>query len=526
MLFGKETAEGGGEAASLVLPLLKRIACPRELTKVFEEAIDTGRLLYQREVATEQLVAALAGALNQQLVERLTAGGMPRELVEDLRRLAVGGLLELGCVTIGYQEEAIKFSRLLTEIDPLTRLLSRERFQRELDTALEYATRMREKLALLWADIDDLRLINDLYGYAVGDAVLRAVAALLEEAFAGRGAVLGRTGSNSFGVLLPGCDLQGALSLAEQTRQRAEKECLGLEDYQVTLSIGVACFPDHGEAANDLMVASELAVLQAKRRGKNQVAVLDPGRGAEVSLNHERSVILREALRDPEGIVPYFQPIVDSSSGAILGFEVLARIRHCGRVLPASIFAEVAEDTNLIHLVTERTLSSALHTLGRRGSGRLVFINCSMREVEHPELLESLAELVAANNLRPDQVVIELTERHAVRDVARVRDFARELQERGMRLALDDFGSGFSSFLYLRQFDCYFAKIEGSLVKDITRSARCKMIVRHIAEMLRSLAIEPIAEWVETEEIAAIMKSFGVNFCQGYYFGPPAPEPI
>lgn len=298
-----------------------------------------------------------------------------------------------------------------------------------------------------------------------------------------------------------------------------------LDDWPVTVSAGIAGYPTHGTAAADLVAAAEVAVTLAKRKGKNRIEILDPAAGkADETVFHERSAEVREALRDPEGVVPFFQPIVDAHTEQVVGYEVLARLRVGNRILPAAHFVEVAEDIDAIGTITTRAVEAALARVRAAKCERLLFINYSMREVERPESVAGLKEILERWAVRPEQLVVELTERQAIRDITRVRDFAKALQDIGVRLALDDFGSGFSSFLYLRQFDCYFAKIEGALVRDIIRSARCKLIVEHITRLLNSLAIETVAEWVETAEVASILRRFGVSLFQGYFFGAPRPE--
>lgn len=529
-VYGSERTSGavtdlGAELIQLLQNMWHANKNISNLWGICQQAIRTGRLFYDREVTTEGLLKEFVMVADFALREYLRSQEPLPQGKERLRQFLVGAILELACVALGYQDEGFRILRILSETDPLTGLLSRERFQRELDEALEYAKRQGEKLTVVWTDVDDLKLINDLYGYAVGDAVLRAIAEVLREVFYHLSPIISRTGSNSFGIIIPGKGLDEVLGLAETLRKTVERQRPIEDDFGITVSIGISSYPLHGRAANDLVAAAEMATIKAKRCGKNRIEVLDVNAGfTDLTVLHEKSLILREALQRAEGVIPYFQPIVDIDGDKIIGYEVLARIFHQGRVLPAAAFAEVAEDIEVIHIITEKVLEKALWKFGQKNTEHLIFVNCSLREIERKDLVEKISWMLAQNGIRPDRLVIELTERQAVREIARVHAFAVELQSAGMRLALDDFGSGFSSFLYLRQFDCYFAKIEGSLIRDITRSARCKLIVEHIVALLRSLAVEPIAEWVETSEACNILKRFGVNLCQGYYLGLPSPE--
>ncbi|QNB46397.1 EAL domain-containing protein [Thermanaerosceptrum fracticalcis] len=156
-----------------------------------------------------------------------------------------------------------------------------------------------------------------------------------------------------------------------------------------------------------------------------------------------------------------------------------------------------------------------------RDLGRAFFINFSMRELENRETPRFMADLFNRYGIRPEEIVAEITEREAVLDINAVQAFAKELTDLGVRLAVDDFGSGFSSFIYLRYFDCYFAKIEGSLVREITRSGRSRMIVENMAKLLQKLSIEVVAEFVENRQTAEILRRAGVRYGQGYYLGMP-----
>lgn len=494
---------------------------PEGLTRVFTAAAAEGQRLYLAEVSFEDVLLELV----REVAEALRTQVPDPDQRQRLQGQALNALLTTGGALLGYHDEALRWRRFLTEIDLLTQMASRERFLKELDAVLEYARTTHAPLSLVWVDVDDLRLINDLYGYSVGDAVLRGVADLMVAHMGAQAAVCGRLDGNAFGALFPDVEPVAVVDLVNGFRSEVRQHRFVLDDFPVTVSAGIVGYPTHGTAAADLVAVAEAAVTLAKRKGKDRMEILDPAGGrAEDTLIHEQSAAIREALQDPEGVVPFFQPIVAADTEQVVGYEVLARLRVGNRILPAAQFVEVAEDMDVIGTITTRAVEGALAKTRAAKSDRLLFVNYSMREVERPGSVAALKEVLERWVVRPEQVVVELTERQAIRDIGRVSDFARELQDIGVRLALDDFGSGFSSFLYLRQFDCYFAKIEGALIRDIIRSARTKLIVEHIARLLHSLAIETVAEWVESAEVASILRRFGVSHFQGYFFGAPRPE--
>lgn len=493
--------------------------------ELLRRRIELGRKLGAAEVSLEQLVTAYGfffGRWCDEIVPVLQI------LERELQSLKYGGkslLLDLGLLLLGYEGEVARQMQMLSEVDVLTGLLSRRKFEEELQQALEFARCTKREFSLYWIDIDNFKLVNDVYGYTVGDIVLKVVADFLQESFPDAFAIA-RIGGNEFGVMLMDTGPAEALAKAQVLCQGiAELKIrpLGEEGIFITSSIGVASYPHHGQALADLMLAAEVAQVTAKRKGRNRAQLVD---AVDESINptvvHERILLLREALRSKEDIVPFYQPVVDLETGKPLGYEVLARVRRGGKFLPAGLFVEAAEQSGLMKDIGRIVIEQAMREKKNSwAKDRLFFINFSMREVENRETPRFLADLVNRYGIRPEEIVAEITEREAVRDMNAVQAFAKELTDLGVRLAVDDFGSGFSSFIYLRYFDCYFAKIEGSLVREITRSGRSRMIVENMAKLLQRLSIEVVAEFVENRQTAEILRRAGIRYGQGYYLGKP-----
>lgn len=493
--------------------------------ELLRRRVELGRKLGAAEVSLEQLVTAYGfffGRWCDELVPVL------QFLERELQSLKYGGtslLLDLGLLLLGYEGEVARQMQMLSEVDVLTDLLSRRKFEEELQQALEFARCTKREFSLYWIDIDNFKLVNDVYGYTVGDIVLKVVADFLQESFPDAFAIA-RIGGNEFGVMLMDTGPAEALAKAQVLCQGiAELKIrpLGEEGIFITSSIGVASYPHHGQALADLMLAAEVAQVTAKRKGRNRAQLVDAvDESTNPTVVHERILLLREALRSKEGIVPFYQPIVDLETGRPLGYEVLARVRRGEKFLPAGLFVEAAEQSGLMKDIGSIVIEQAMREKKNSwAKDRLFFINFSMREVENRETPRFLADLFNRYDIRSEEIVAEITEREAVRDMNAVQAFAKELTDLGVRLAVDDFGSGFSSFIYLRYFDCYFAKIEGSLVREITRSGRSRMIVENMAKLLQRLSIEVVAEFVENRQTAEILRRAGIRYGQGYYLGMP-----
>jgi EAL domain-containing protein (putative c-di-GMP-specific phosphodiesterase class I) len=293
----------------------------------------------------------------------------------------------------------------------------------------------------------------------------------------------------------------------------------------VTASFGTAIYPEDGTTVDRLLAASGAALHQAKSTGRNRVVAasgLSPhwfGAG----------LMLSEALRSGR-VIPAYQPIVDLRSGEVVGEEALARIRTTsGKLVPASAFIEAARELQLTHQIDRAIILSALdRCASQTGRQRLKFVNISGNLLRHPDVVrEMLAKARAVCAGQPASVssampiVIEVTERELLADLAHARDLLRPFEDFGFRLALDDFGSGYSSYRYLADLPVSFLKIEGTLIRRI-REKRVRTIVQGIQHTAVELGIATLAEYVEDAEIADIVRELGIDLGQGYYFGPPS----
>lgn len=494
--------------------------------ELFKRRIEFGRKWGATEIPLEQLIKVYDSLFDRCCGEIASVYQFSQKEMQSLKYIAKSLFIDFGLQLLGYEGEIFNTRRVLSTVDILTGLMSRRKFEEKLQMAIEFAQNTKTEFSLYYIDIDNLRLINDVYGYIIGDIVLKNVADHLQESLTDPFAVA-RIGDDDFGVILMDMGPAEALAKAQVLcKSIAEMEInpLGDDGIFITSSIGVASYPHHGQALDDLMLAAEVACITSKRKGRNRPQLVDTvNDNINPTVVHERILILREALSSKDNIVPFYQPIVDLETGEPMGYEVLARVKRGEKFLSAGIFIDAAEKSGLMQEIGKRVIEQAMKEKNSSwAKDKLFFINFSMREVENRDTIRFLADLFNHYGIDPEEIVAEITERETVRDFNAVHAFARELTELRVRLAVDDFGSGFSSFLYLRYFDCYFAKIEGSLVRDITRSGRSRMIVENMAKLLQRLSIEVVAEFVENREIAKVLKNAGIRYGQGYYLGRPS----
>lgn len=398
-------------------------------------ALQAGRDFYAQRGRIEELLCQALQDAGREAVEKALEWGLVSRQVEEVRGAVASEVLGLGLISVGYLTEMLRDLFLLATTDWLTGLPDRQRFLKELDTALEGAKSTGSPLSLLRCEVDNLALINDLYGYESGDAVLRSVADVIRDIFCSQDALIARVEGDAFAVLLRNATAHEAVPAAERLRQAVENVRVPYDNIGVTLSIGISSYPSTATASGDLLAGAEMACRKAKKLGKNRVVALtEAGEPNEFTSCYEKILMLHEALSRPDGIVPYFQPIVNMNDQKVLGYELLARVNQMGRVLPAFSFIEVAEDVNLMHRVTMRALARALEllSLGRNHNDCYLFVNCSVREAESGEFVRDLKRLLKANKaFAPENLVVELTERQALQNVAGLRGFIDELHKVG-----------------------------------------------------------------------------------------------
>ncbi len=415
--------------------------------------------------------------------------------------------------------------------DPVTGFVTRATFQALLEQAIEAATRTLRPLALLFFDLDDFKALNDTHGLAAGDEYLRRLGESLAQGLR-PGRVFARLGGDEFGLLSPETtSAEAALEADNLVRFLTEfSPAFEGRRLQVTASVGVAVYPAHGQRASDLMLAADLAMHQAKARGRARFILHDPGarERERIGLLRGQADRIRTALANGR-FVPLFQPIAEVATGRIVAAETLVRLREeDGSLTSPDEFLDAAERfgfvTAIDRVVIGGTFDALIAARKRISPDLEVSINLSGLDFEDDALVADISRLARLKGIRPSRITFEITETAALRDLGRVQDFTSALTSEGFRFALDDFGVGFSSFRYLRDLPMSTLKFDQSYVRDLPHKMENRVFVRGIAEICRGFGVKTVAEGVETPEILAILRELGVDRAQGYHVGYPVPE--
>ncbi|MGD2137743.1 MAG: EAL domain-containing protein [Gammaproteobacteria bacterium] len=413
------------------------------------------------------------------------------------------------------------------EHDPLTGMFNRNYFQEELVRTVARVARNGSACALLYIDLDQFRYINDTLGHAAGDRLLVDVATLLST-HVRDGDLLARFGGDEFTLLLYNIDQHDVLRAAENFRSLCDdyRFCAEGKSFNISCSIGVAMIDGQAISAEEVLSHADLACNMAKQQGRNRANLYNPanldkdGMAADMSW----AVQVREMLEHDRFQLVY-QPIVGVDSGAVLDYEVLVRmICNDGQIILPGGFMPAAERFGLIHSVDRWIVRRAIHQLAnlREHDRRANFsINLSGKAFEDRSLLPLIRELLGATGIDPTRVTFEITETAAIANLAAAEDFITALKDIGCQFALDDFGSGFSSFAYLKHLPVDKLKIDGSFVKGMAHSSVDQAMVESMNQVAHALGKQTVAECVENAETLEILKEMGVDRAQGNFIGHP-----
>ncbi|MBW6423007.1 EAL domain-containing protein [Rhizobium sp. XQZ8] len=415
--------------------------------------------------------------------------------------------------------------------DHLTGLLNRQGFEAVLDRKIAEADRQKTEVACLFVDLDRFKAINDNLGHAAGDAVLCQFVERTRPMLRDKDTA-SRLGGDEFAILITG---EGAERRAAELSQQIvdmfevpfRVQGTGV---RLSASIGLAFYPSHATSAAELLQKSDMAMYARKRDGKNGAQVYD---SAILDQTRERAEIesdIEDAIA-ASWFEAHFQPIVDIDTGVPSGFEALMRMRHPrkGLMSPAGIIS-VAEETGTIGQIGNLILEDAVANLARLSrlpgmAETYVAVNFSPLQFELG-LPARLAGLLGRYNIRPERLVIEITEAVLMHDNPEIRTILNEIHHFGCRIALDDFGTGYSSLSYMSRFPVDIVKIDQSFVRSLTDKAaeigdKNKMLIEGISAISHKMNCKVVAEGVETEDQRALLRNMGIDFAQGYLFSRP-----
>jgi diguanylate cyclase (GGDEF)-like protein len=405
--------------------------------------------------------------------------------------------------------------------DVLTGLPNHNRFFELFDQAL--ASRQHdETLVFASLDLDGFDEINDALGYAGGDQVLVEVAKRFRAALPER-VIIGRLGSDEFALLMACMSPEAAMQTADCVLQAVARPLWMNQVVQLSASIGLAIAPQDGATRDELTRRADLALRAAKRRGRGSAVAFAPEMEAEFQ---ERRFIKREIARAlaARAFDLHYQPIVKAGGEAIAGVEALLRWNHPARgFIPPSVFIPVAEEAGLMERLGEFVLRRAVDDAGH-WPGLYVSVNLSPLQVRDRAFIDVVSSVLADSKFEPERLVLEVTEGVLIDQPDEVQRRLLELRSLGVRLALDDFGSGYSSLSYLQQLPFDKLKIDRSFVASLDRSANGGVIIQAIVTLGRALGMGIVVEGVETEEQRVLLRLAGCNEMQGYLFARPMPR--
>jgi diguanylate cyclase (GGDEF)-like protein len=418
--------------------------------------------------------------------------------------------------------------------DPLTGLGNRLPFSERIDAAVARSEAGAGLTAVLYADIDDLKAVNDRFGHDKGDAVLIAVGHRLR-AFVDRSGgpercMAARLGGDEFAVLLAGIpDARSAdLCAAELLRTLSLPIDIGGHEVAGGASVGVATTEDDAGTSAELIRNADLALYAAKAAGKGHWRHFEPWMRSTVMARLEVRSSLERAIAD-DALRLEYQPIVALDDGHPIGFEALLRWQHPtrGRLKPDE-FIDIAEESGLIAPIGEWVLATALRTARTwarddTGTQPYVGVNVSARQFRTPGFTSTFHRILAEGGLRPDRVMLEITESLLLRDDDTVWQDLQDLRRSGVRIAIDDFGTGYSALSYLRHVPLDVIKLDRSFIQSMAVSVQQRELVQGIVGLADTLGLQVIAEGIETENERLIAEQIGCSYGQGYLFSPPMP---
>ncbi len=408
--------------------------------------------------------------------------------------------------------------------DDLTGLASRTLFRDHVSRALASARRADEPRAVLMMDLDGFKDLNDVLGHDHGDSLLRQVGERLASALPDID-TLARLSGNAFGILpADACDLAAAAGVAWKIQQACEPEfVVDGEVVDVSASIGIALFPEHGSTTAELLRCAEMAMYVAKR-SDNGHAVFDVAKEEKTAHHLALLLDLRECVTRDE-LLLYYQPKIDLTSSEIYGFEALVRWQHPtqGLLQPDSFMPEV-ERTDLIAPLTRWVLDTALRqqrVWREEGFDLAMAVNVSTRSLRDGSTLpDVVAQATQRWGTAPGRLTLELTESGLIGEAAPA--LLSHLHDMGTLLSIDDFGTGYSSLAYLRRLPVNEIKIDRSFILDLAAGGEDAIIVRSTIELAHNLGLTVVAEGVEDESVAKTLAEYGCDAAQGYHFGRPA----
>jgi diguanylate cyclase (GGDEF)-like protein len=408
--------------------------------------------------------------------------------------------------------------------DLLTGLANRHSLRQALHIAINRAKRHKTKLAVLMIDLDRFKPINDRYGHLIGDLVLKAVADRMASAL-GQEGLRARFGGDEFVAAIEYPDDDEIPRATGRRLIEALSEPMTFDNLtvQIGASVGISTYPVDGTAEEELIRKADIALYRAKNDGRGSIRFYDATMHTDTDARAKLEDQLPRAIARG-AIIPYFQPLVDLRNGELCGFEVLSRWQHPTRgIIAPADFIPIAESSGLIGALTIAVLKEACRNMRTLPGNLSLAINVSPQQIEDEWLAPSILAALKETGFPPQRLDVELTEHALVSDLAAAKHVISSLKSVGIKIALDDFGTGYSSLCYLSELPIDKIKIDRSFIRTLGERPESAKVVNAIIGLGRSLGVPTIAEGVETERDAIVLREIGCQLGQGFLFSKPVP---
>jgi diguanylate cyclase (GGDEF)-like protein/PAS domain S-box-containing protein len=437
----------------------------------------------------------------------------------DKTPVAMCGTLRV--ITTRKQTEA-RLERV-ANYDELTGHFNKTRLRDELDQALTFARRFYVPGAFMVIGIDKLAMINSAFGYEVGDAVLVAIGQRLDR-YVRSSDVVGRLGGDRFGVILSQCREEMVVHAMDRIIDGIREEPVEIDGQSIPVSVSIGCvlFPGLVNTAYDVMAKAELSLNYAKRNGRSCFNTYRVSEQQGLVHRHAMDIgaQVQNAMRDHRLLFMY-QPIVSADTHEVVKYEALLRMRDDkGDIVPAGAFIPVIEQLGMARALDRYVLDMAVEEL-RDSPDTTLAINISGLTASDQSWLRALISAVRSTPHIAPRLVVEITETAALHDIEESARFVNVVRDLGCKVAIDDFGAGFTSFRHLKALTVDMVKIDGSFVRDLASNVDNQLFIRNLMGLAESFGLRTCAEFVENAEDAAFLVKAGVDWLQGYYFGRP-----
>ena len=464
-------------------------------------------------------------------------GVQSEDEVEGVKGLVINSVLTTLLNVIGSIKAIYKYTKDLEYYatrDGLTNLYNQRVFMEFLHYEVERAKRHNSTFGVVFIDFDNFKLINDMYGHNFGDKFLKGIADILEKDKRNED-IAARYGGDEFVMILPGAGEEQSYMIANKIRENIKaftlKDQITGKSVGATVSIGISIYPNSASDDKDLFLLADNMMYKAKKAGKDTVYMAkEEDAVAAFKEVSEKSKMVMDAL-EKDIILPYFQPIIDIKTGKPAAHELLMRIKlesissegnESSKIISAGEFIEIAESIAIAHKLDLILLEKAFKKIKDENYSLDMFINLSPKSLIVADYVKTVKQLSLKYRIDTSKIVFELTERETVKNISLLEKFVANLKYEGFRFAVDDFGSGFSSFMYLKRFPIDFLKIDGEFIMGIFEDKMDRAVVVSSISIAKEMGIKTIAEFIESKEVLDELKELKVDYAQGYYTGKPA----